>query len=218
MTSITTPMSQAATAARQSIWKTKRPLVKPVDHKPKVVKTPQPQPPRVEPSTLSPNMTPVMKTGALEGMKLAAGYTKQEMFRDLEMIRAKAAAGDDYAQRTIKRIDEMVGDGFSVPLDTVKKIRDEARVIRRPVIRAPKTMKPAAAAVKDVKQLARQGGGMGFGTKALLGLGAAGLGVAAMSHLLSDVPRGHDTWRGSPQGKMPQGPENNPVPRRSRDF
>jgi hypothetical protein len=49
---------QTAKMNRSQIWGTKRSVVKPVVHKPKIVNTPQPPKPQIEPSTTTPSQPP----------------------------------------------------------------------------------------------------------------------------------------------------------------
>jgi len=72
-------IAETATKVRGQIQGVKRALmVKPVAHKPAVVATPQPPTPMVEPTTLTPNMSPAMKMGSLEGIRRARGRKKAE--------------------------------------------------------------------------------------------------------------------------------------------
>lgn len=71
-------LGKTQSAFRSQTQGTKRAVTKPVVHKPQVVKTPAPAPPRVEPATQTPNMPPVMKLGAIEYLKdrVGAGVPK----------------------------------------------------------------------------------------------------------------------------------------------
>jgi hypothetical protein len=73
-------VGETATAVRGQIQGTRRAFLhaKPVAHKPAVVATPQPQTPMIEPTTLTPNMSPAMKLGSVEGIRRARGRKKAE--------------------------------------------------------------------------------------------------------------------------------------------
>lgn len=66
-----TVVGQTMSRARSALRATRRAAVKPVAHKPMVVRTPTPQAPRVEPTTLTPNMQPLAKSAARD--RVAAG-------------------------------------------------------------------------------------------------------------------------------------------------
>lgn len=67
-----TVVGDTARAARSSVRTVKRTTIVPPKHKPKVVATPSPAPPRVEPTSFTPampSMSPTAKLGALDTMK-----------------------------------------------------------------------------------------------------------------------------------------------------